>query len=137
MVIRVVEFSREGYKMKNTQRKWLNFENWCNFFFGIIELQYWNFVRYSIVLKFRYWTFSIFNTIELRYFNIQWYWNFSIENFQYSIVLKFRYWTFSIFNSIEISVLNNFGIQYYWTSVVTGIFGILGSQSPPYRTSSR
>ena len=44
-----------------------------NFFFGIIELRYWNFFRYSVILKIRYWTFSIFNSIE-RYY---WYFRYS------------------------------------------------------------
>ena len=38
-----------------------------NFFFGIIELRYWNIFRYSVILKIRYWTFSIFNSIERYY----------------------------------------------------------------------
>ena len=29
MVIQVVEFSSGGYKNQHTQRKLLNFENWC------------------------------------------------------------------------------------------------------------
>ena len=55
---------------------------WAGIFIEICFRYYW-----TSVLEF----FSVFNSIEisvLNIFNLQWYWNFSIEHFQYSIEIR-------------------------------------------------
>ena len=109
-----------------------------NFFFGIIELRYWNFFWYSIVLKFRYWTFSIFNTIERHssYFRESrntkntekaWKSNKNPENFLKKIYKKISDFCFFLFN------IKHFR---YWIPRNTGKYRTIPKKPKEYGESS-